>query len=64
MSDLEYNKVLLVDDEPDIHDFKATILKGGFYSSDGSEWYRRYKYSAWMLPHLIILDVMMRYGRQ
>ncbi|NLX71980.1 MAG: response regulator transcription factor, partial [Bacteroidales bacterium] len=60
MSDLEYNKVLLVDDEPDILEFLSyNLKKEGFIVQTAQNGIDAINIALEMLPHLIILDVMM-----
>ena len=53
MSDLEYNKVLLVDDEPDILEFLSYNLKiEGFIVQTAQNGVDAIKTALEMLPHL------------
>ena len=55
MSDLEYNKVLLVDDEPDILEFLSyNLKKEGFIVQTAQNGIDAINIALEMLPHLII----------
>jgi two-component system, OmpR family, alkaline phosphatase synthesis response regulator PhoP len=60
MTDLEKQKILLVDDEPDILEFLSyNLKKEGFIVYTAQNGKEAVKIALDTIPHLIILDVMM-----
>jgi DNA-binding response OmpR family regulator len=59
MEELDMKKILIVDDDPDIRDAIATVLKTAYQIEEAGSGTEALKQLSTFTPDLVILDVMM-----